>query len=435
MRRPYILRGPLWLVPVSAICLAGMWLYAQRVLVAYQVTDAAVHGRPRGNLSDLYPRWLGARELFLHGRDPYSPEVTREIQAGYYGRPLDSSRPEDPKDKQAFAYPLFVAFYLAPTVHLPFDVVRRGFFWALLVLTVVSVLIWLRILHWRLALLVQASLVALTLGSLVVLQGLKLQQMTLLVAALLAIALALLRSDHAVAAGSLLALATIKPQLVFGLLIWLAIWTTGDWKHRYRWIVSFLVTLTILCVAAELWLPHWIPRFWQAAREDQAYTDAVPLLDKLIPTPWSRFAELASGMGAAAAFWKYRGAALDTDEFALPTCLALAVTLLIVPTYALYNQVLLIPAVLLIVRDKRTIRDSGLVSRVLFIAVAILLIWPWLSSTVLAGLSFVLRPPVIQRAWAVPGWTTLTLPVAVTALMLVIAYRGSFTGSKKGVPA
>jgi len=57
--------------------------------------------RPRGNLSDLYPRWLGARELLLHGRDPYSPEITREIQRGYYGRELDSSRPNDPGTKAA----------------------------------------------------------------------------------------------------------------------------------------------------------------------------------------------------------------------------------------------------------------------------------------------------------------------------------------------
>ena len=60
------------------------------------------------DLSDLYPRWLGARELLLHHRDPYSPEVTREIQIGYYGRPLDPSRPQDPRDQQGFAYPAYV---------------------------------------------------------------------------------------------------------------------------------------------------------------------------------------------------------------------------------------------------------------------------------------------------------------------------------------
>src|ERR1700683_986511 len=37
-------------------------------------------------LTDLYPRWYGARELLLHHRDPYSADVTREIQLAYEGR-------------------------------------------------------------------------------------------------------------------------------------------------------------------------------------------------------------------------------------------------------------------------------------------------------------------------------------------------------------
>jgi hypothetical protein len=77
-----------------------MWLYVDRVWIPQQISDSAATGRLRGNLFDLYPRWLGARELLLHGRSPYSAEVTREIQAGYYGRPLDLSRPGDPGERR-----------------------------------------------------------------------------------------------------------------------------------------------------------------------------------------------------------------------------------------------------------------------------------------------------------------------------------------------
>ncbi|MGO9638991.1 MAG: hypothetical protein ACLPSO_13775, partial [Terracidiphilus sp.] len=94
--RPDISLKPLWMVLAAALCAAGMWTYANRVLIPYQISNAAAYGLPRGNLSDLYPRWLGARELLLHGRDPYSAEISREIQTGYYGRPLDPSRPNDP---------------------------------------------------------------------------------------------------------------------------------------------------------------------------------------------------------------------------------------------------------------------------------------------------------------------------------------------------
>ena len=243
---------PFCLVLAAALCAAGMWIYASRVLIPYQKFDAAAHGRPRGNLSDLYPRWVGARELLLRGRDPYSAEVAREIQAGYYGRPLDRTRPNDPSDEQGFAYPVYVVFCLAPTIELPFATVQTSFFWILLVLTSASTLLWLRVLRWSAPLRTQVSLLALTLGSLAVMQGVKLQQISLLVAGLLAIAMALLVTDHPVAAGVLLALATIKPQLVLLLLCWLAIWTLADWRRRYRWALSFLATMAVLTAASEI---------------------------------------------------------------------------------------------------------------------------------------------------------------------------------------
>ena len=82
---------------------ASTWFYVNRILRAQQIADSAKRDIPRGNLSDLYPRWLGARELLLHGRNPYSGEITLEIQQGYYGRRLDAARPNDPKDQQGFA--------------------------------------------------------------------------------------------------------------------------------------------------------------------------------------------------------------------------------------------------------------------------------------------------------------------------------------------
>jgi hypothetical protein len=98
---------------LALLCAGSMWFYVDLVLIGYQVRDAAAHERPRGNLSDLYPRWLGAKELLLHHRNPYSQDISVEIQQGYYGRALDPTRPNDPKDEQGFAYPVYVTFLLA----------------------------------------------------------------------------------------------------------------------------------------------------------------------------------------------------------------------------------------------------------------------------------------------------------------------------------
>lgn len=111
-----------------ALLLAGsMWFYVQHVLIPHQRAEAVLFGIPRGNLSDLYPRWLGARELLLHGRDPYSAEVTKEIQAGYYGRPLDPALPHDPKDEQGLLTPYMWCFCWLPPSCFRLQLCRRDF--------------------------------------------------------------------------------------------------------------------------------------------------------------------------------------------------------------------------------------------------------------------------------------------------------------------
>jgi hypothetical protein len=417
-----------WKLPLLAIlCAAGTWTYVDRVLIPHQISDSAAHDRPRGNFSDLYPRWIGAQELLLHGRDPYSPDVTRRIQAGYYGRPLDSSRPADPKDQQAFAYPVYVVFYLAPTVRLNFGIVQTAFFWILVGITAASVPLWLRMLGWTVAPSVQAAMMAFTLGSLPVLQGLRLQQLTLLVAALCAAAMALLAAGRPIAAGVLLSMATIKPQLLLPLLLWLGVWSLGDLKRRYRWAVSFLIVMTVLCAASEWLLPHWIGRFWRALGDYWRYAQAVPMLEAILPRPWGRLLEMLFAGTTAVACFKRRRRPENAGAFQSSTCLVLALTVLAVPIFSLYNQVLLVPAILLIARDRRTIWEGNVVSRALLIIVTALLAWSWLSATALAGLSFVLPRETIEHVWALPIWTVQQSPVAVAALMLIHYYQGTNT--------
>ncbi|MFI5118344.1 MAG: glycosyltransferase family 87 protein [Terriglobales bacterium] len=413
-----------WKFPLLSILFAvGVWTYVDRVLIPHQISDAAAHDRPRGNLSDLYPRWLGARELLLRGRDPYSAEVTREIQAGYYGRTLDASRPGDPIDQQAFAYPAYVVFYLAPTVHLHFEIVQRAFFWILVGITAASVFLWLRLLGWTVAPSVQAAMMALTLGCLPVLQGLKLQQLSLFVAAMCAAAMALLAAGWLIPAGILLALATVKPQLVLPLLLWLGLWSLGDLRRRYRLAASFLIVMVVLCAAAEWLLPHWIARFWHAAGAYLRYTQAVPVLEAVLPYPWGRLLVVLFAGTVAAVCFQQRKPPENTDAFRSSTCLAMALTVLTVPTFSLYNQALLLPAVLLIARDRRMIWGRNLVSRALLIVVTALLAWPWFWCIALAALSFVLPRETVERAWAAPLWTVSQIPLGVAGLMLVHHYQ------------
>ena len=233
MRSPY----PIGLATSLLLC-SGMWLYVSRVIVPQQKAYAAIHGNPRGNLSDLYPRWLGSRELLLHRRDPYSAEITREIQVGYYGRALDPARPNDPGDQEAFAYPVYVVFLLAPSIGLPFPAVQVIFRWTLAALTGISVLLWLRVVDWKPSGITALTLLALTLATFWVVQGIRLQQLTLLVAPMIAASVYFLIKNRQVPSGILLGLATVKPQIAMPLAAWLIMWACSRihlrWKIRHR---------------------------------------------------------------------------------------------------------------------------------------------------------------------------------------------------------
>ncbi len=430
MKKQALSAKPVGIVLAALVGAAGIWLYAQRVLIPYQVADAAAHNRPRGNLSDLYPRWLGARELLLHGRDPYSAEVTREIQTGYFGRPLDASRSGDPRDQAGFAYPVYVVFFLAPTVELPFPVIGKCFFWLLVILTAASAIVWLRVVQWPLPIWAQCSLILLILGSFAGMQGLKLEQITLFVVALIAASIALLMADQGVMAGILLAVCSIKPQLVFLLLAWLAIWTVGDWRKRYRWLISYLLSMAILCTAGEWYLPGWIARFWHAVREYQKYTGSASVMTALIG-PWSKLFELLAVIALATACWRERRNTANSAAFAFMVSMVLAVTILVEPTSAQYNQVLLIPAVILLVKERKAIWRRSAIQRVLFAMTMVLIVWPWTSSAILALLSFLLPPQIVERSWTVPLWTTTQIPVGVAALMLFHYYQETLGASSK----
>jgi len=402
----------------------SMWFYMQHVLIAHQLAEAVQRGTPRGNLSDLYPRWLGARELLLHHRDPYSIEVTREIQDGYYSRPLDPRRPNDPRDQQGFAYPVYVVFLLAPVVDLPFAAVQTGFRWFLAFLTIASVLLWLRALRWRPSFAAVAIIVVLALGSFPVLQGIKLQQLTLLVAGLIAGSILLIGENDLFPAGLLLALATIKPQLVLPLAAWLVLWSLGDFHRRQRLIWGFVSTLAILFAASEYVLPGWPGRFKDAVIAYRQYTEgAESILDVLVTPFWGKVLAALMLLALAVLGWRLRRTVPGSAAFNAMAALILSVTVVIVPKTAPYNQVLLIPAILFLLQHWSVFWSTHW-RRAITLISAFPVVWPWIAAIVLTLVSFFLPPDSVQQAWALPLYSSLVIPPAVTILM-VLHFAGS----------
>jgi len=167
-------------------------------------------------------------------------------------------------------------------------------------------------------------------------------------------------------------------------------------------------------------------------REYRQYTDAVSVPELLLGRLPGTLLELVAFALLMRLCWSARNEPRGSEAFASMTAVVLAFTVLLLPTDSVYNQVFLAPSVLLLARDRRVFWNQGIALRVLFVVAALLVVWPWVSSTVLVGLSFLLRPSTVERAWAVPIWTSLTAPVGVAAAVLVYAWRQTFAASGHG---
>jgi len=408
---------------VAALAAASMWFYVIGILRAHQVADAQVRQIPRGNLSDLYPRWWGARELLLHGRNPYSHEVALEIQEGYYGRRLDADRPNDPKDQQGFAYPVYVVFLLAPLVRLPFPQVLTAFYWFLAFLTAASVLLWLRVLRWRLSMDGVAICLLLMLGSFPAVQGIKLQQLSLLVAGLVAGSVACVASGFLFSGGALLALATIKPQVAWLLVGWLLLWAMTDWRARRRLVWGFAVAMMVLLGGAEIILPGWWRMFAAGLQQYHAYTQNQSVMEVILSQLLGSAARgavgraggqilaVVAGVACAPALWKLRRERAETAGFSEATALVLALTVLVVPMYAPYNQVLLLPAILLLARERRAMSLQSRGLRMGYFLGAFALAWQWIASAGLTAIYFLESRSRALDGWSWPFFATFAVPV------------------------
>jgi len=409
-----ILKTSLWLILaiVSASC---MQFYVARIWSA----DQPPH------FSDLYAPWWGAHELFLHGRSPYALPVAHEIQTTIYGAPVPAGYLGDPSEfTGGFAYPLYAAFALWPTVYLPFPTVQMLFSFVSILVTLGSFLLWLRAFHFQLSPLHALTLALFTVGSFPVLQGIRLQNLSLLAAGFLAAALFLLTSQHLILAGIFLAASTFKPQFTIVLLPWLTFWTIRDWRRRQPLAWSFLASMLLLLGGSEWLLPGWIHHFLGIARAYTQYTFGRSLLDVWFTPRVGPFVAAALLLAVFALCWPYRRHPSDSPAHFLTISLLLAATLVVIPTLAPHAQLLLLPGFLCLYRYRDALRRSHRFGRLSLLAAWLLLAWPWVAVTALTSAAVVFPVRALLRWWELPLYTSPLLPFAVLlALACLIQTR------------
>jgi hypothetical protein len=123
--------------------------------------------------------------------------------------------------------------------------------------------------------------------------------------------------------------------------------------------------------------------------------------------------------------WRLRHEREGSGGFGLSVVLVLALTVLIVPMYAPYNQVLLLPAILWLAKESRSLLSSSPAVRVAYAATGLALAWPWMAALGLSAVWFA-SSSVALRGWTLPFYAILIFPVLMFALTLLSAqYRVS----------
>jgi hypothetical protein len=395
-------------------------LFIPRVL---QVRSSIGLGNGYSFGDDFYPVWLTVRESRAGDRDLYSYGMTRKIQTGIFGRPLDPRNKFDPSiDYRQYAYPAFTDLLLWPSALLDFP--RLRILLALLLPTVmaISIWMWLKALNWDLHPMWIAVLITLTLGTYQLLEAFFALQPGIFVAFFLSGSALAIRKNRLMLAGALSALTLFKPQVTALAIVYLVLWSLSDRRRARFWQGLLAVILAMMTGSLLMW-PHWIAEWIRVLLGYHSYA-LPPLINVLLGSAVPKYtAPLVIAVILAVALfiaWEYRRAAQDSTPFWFTLSLLLAITTItLLPGQAIYDHGILIPGILLILRSRRELTHAGPIARALLLAGVLVVIWPWVSAFVLLVLHRWLLPETFYavRIFALPMRTAASLPFAVLALL------------------
>jgi hypothetical protein len=159
--------------------------------------------------------------------------------------------------------------------------------------------------------------------------------------------------------------------------------------------------------------------FVEAIGEYHRYTQNQSVLVWLFGSVAGRIMEAASVFLCAFRLWRVRPEPAATPAFGRAFALVLALTVVIVPMFAPYNQVLLTPAIFALLRSE--VLDDRILPAVRLsrVVAGILLIWPWIATIGLSLAYFWLTPEIRQRVWPMPFYSNFMVPVFIFGLALL----------------
>lgn len=412
---------------LACLLTSGMTYYYFALLLPNAHASRAARDLGKGYTygCDFYCVWLTSHELLIHGVNPYTVDMSRKIQKGLYGRTIDPQRRGDPlQNFGIYPYPLYVDFLAAPLGLLSFPMARivGSILFPLLVGAVV--LLWLSAINLRLqpGMLFIAFILSFT--SYPILEGLYALQLTLIVAALVAGSAAALVTRRLGWAGALLAGASAKPHLILLPALFLALWAASDLRGRKIFLLSFIGTIACLFGVSEAVLPGWSATWIHALFEYRKYNDP-PLAQFILGPIGGNLVALGLIATAAILAFRTRQAGADSPQFAATLVLLLAITVPVLPSsVAVYDQILLLPAILWLVSRRDQVLDGGTALRILGYAALAAISWQWIAASGVALCSFLF--PAMRNSWSIllPLRMAASVPFAIIGLCLFLTWKG-----------
>jgi hypothetical protein len=180
--------------------------------------------------------------------------------------------------------------------------------------------------------------------------------------------------------------------------------------------------MALLFAGGEVILQGWVHRFRASAADYWTYTGGgKSVLDVALPTLLGRVSAVVLILLLMGVCWRMRRQPAGGPGFAWTLALILAVTLVVIPTYATYNQLLLLPALMLLVHSLPELQPKGIVLRFFLILGAVVVLWPWVTAVVLDLALLFVSHSTVQKAAVLPLVWSLAVPLAVLGTTIVAA--------------
>jgi hypothetical protein len=181
--------------------------------------------------------------------------------------------------------------------------------------------------------------------------------------------------------------------------------------------------MAALLIGAEVLLPGWMWEFVQAIRNYHQYTHNESVLSWLLSPLLGTPVAAALVLFSAKLCLPMLKCDAQTSDFGLCLALVLSLSIVVVPMIAPYNEVLLLPPVLLLARYARIFREETPAIRLAFGITAMLLFWPWATTLGLMTASAVLPAHSVQSLWKLPLAPSLLFPLFVFGVTVLLVLK------------